>query len=90
MAEDSDGKKSTKATGLLLQVKCFRFLLILVVFDRLLAVTKGLSDALQSKSLDLGKASELVLATVETLEELGVITRGINFLITWKVLLNYI
>ena len=31
MAEDSDGKKSTEATGLLLQVKCFRFLLILVV-----------------------------------------------------------
>ena len=50
-------------------MKSFRFLLSLVIFDRLLSITKSLSDALQSTSVDLVKAADLVLATTETLEE---------------------
>ena len=48
---------------------CFKFLLALAIFDRLLSITKRLSDALQSTKMDLAKATDLVLATVETLEE---------------------
>ena len=69
IAEDNDGAKAVEATGLLLQVKSFRFILSLVIFDRLLSITKSLSDALQSTSFDLAKATDLVLATMETMEE---------------------
>ena len=41
----------------------------LVTFERLLSITKGLSDALQNAKLDLGEASDLVLATIETLQD---------------------
>ena len=44
-------------------------MLSLVVFDRVLTCTKGLSDHLQNPRLDLSKASDLVLGTISTLEE---------------------
>ena len=69
IAEESDGMKATQATGLLLQVKSFKFLLYLIIFDKVLSVTKGLSDVLQSISLDLAKAADLVSGTTETLED---------------------
>lgn len=70
IADDSDGMKATQATGLLLQVKSFKFLICLVTFDKVLSITKGLSDVLQSISLDLAKAADLVSGTIETLEDL--------------------
>lgn len=51
--DDNDRAKAMEARGLLLQVKCFKFVLFLVVFDRLLSCSKGLSDVLQSTQLDL-------------------------------------
>ena len=70
VAEDtSDGTKATQAMGLMLQVKSFKFLLCLIIFDKVLSVTKGLSDVLQSISLDLAKAADLVSGTIETLED---------------------
>ena len=52
----------------MLQVKSFKFLLCLIIFDKILLITKGLSDVLQS--LDLGKVADLVSGTIETLEHL--------------------
>ena len=57
------------AKGLLSQVRTFRFILILVIFDRILSCTKQLSDLLQSQQCDLAKAVDLVTATIQTLEE---------------------
>lgn len=51
----------------LLQIRCFNIVLSLVVFDRLLSCSKGLSDVLQRTQIDLGKAA--VLVTAETLED---------------------
>ena len=67
--EDSDRAKATEAKGYLLQIKCFKFVLSLVVFDRVLSCSKCLSDALQSTRLDRAKAADLVTATIQTLEE---------------------
>ena len=44
MGEGSDGIKATQATGLLLQIKTFHFFLSLITFDKILSITKGLSD----------------------------------------------
>ena len=65
----NNGVKSAEARGLLLQVSSFRFVLCLVVFDRILSCTKSLSDTLQSTQLDLARAADLVSATIDTLEE---------------------
>ena len=62
--------ESTQVTGLLLQVKSFKFLLCLVIFDKVLSITKGLSDVMLSISLELAKAGDLVSGTIETLEDL--------------------
>ena len=69
VANGSNGAKAAEAKGLLFQVNCFSFLVHLVIFDRLLSLTKSLSDALQSTQLDLAKASGLVSVTTETLKE---------------------
>ena len=60
-----DGSKAAEARGLLLQVKSFQFILCI---DRLLSCVKGLSDVLQGIQIDLAKAADLVLGTVETIE----------------------
>ena len=68
ITDDGDGSRAAEARGLLLQVKSFRFILLLVISDRLLTCSKGLSDLLQSTKIDLGKASNLVTATIDTIE----------------------
>ena len=60
--------KAAEARGLLLQVKSFQFILCLVIFDRVLSCVNGLSDLLQGIQIDLAKATDLVLGTVETIE----------------------
>ena len=70
IVEDYDSQnKSIEANGLLLQIQNFSFLLTLVIFDRVLSCTKMLSDLLQTQSCDLAKATDLVSASVETMEE---------------------
>ena len=49
-------------------MKCFKFFLALVIFYKLLSVTKSLPDALQSTCLDLAEAADFVVATIETQE----------------------
>ena len=68
ITDDGDGSREAEARGLLLQVKSFKSILLLVSFDRLLTCSKGLSDLLQSTKIDLGKASNLITATIDTVE----------------------
>ena len=69
IGDGPDRDKAVVATGLYLQVRSFKFLISLIIFDRVLSCTKSLSDQLQSPQVDLASASDLVLATKETLEE---------------------
>lgn len=66
---DNDKTRVCEARGLLLHVRSFQFIVGLVVFDRILSCTKGLSDALQCNNLDLAKAANLVSATIETVQQ---------------------
>ena len=68
VSEGVDRTKAVEATGLLLQIKSFKFLLLLIMFDRILTCTKSLSDYLQHAEVNLAKAADLVSATVSTLE----------------------
>ena len=43
--------------------------MFLIIFDRILSCTNSLSEQLQDRKADLAKAAELVLATIETLQE---------------------
>jgi len=69
IAEGSDPTKAVEANGLLLQVKDFKFLISLIIFDRVLTCTKSLSDILQSTQIDLRKAANLVAAAESTLQD---------------------
>ena len=77
MGKDSDGMKATQATGLLLQMKTFHFLLSLITFDKVLSITKGLSNVLQSATLDLAKADDLVSGTIKQLKTFELTGTGI-------------
>ena len=57
-----------EADCLLNKVNTFWFILQLIIFDRLLTYTKSLSETLQKVNVDLSKASDLVIATQETLK----------------------
>lgn len=63
IAESSVVNKAIEARGLYSQIKSFSFLVSLITFDRLLTCTKQLSDKLQSSSLDLSLANEMVVST---------------------------
>ena len=68
ISNGTDRAKAIEAAGLLAQVNSFKFLLSLIVFDRVLTCTKSLSDCLQNTQLHLAKAADLVAATISTLE----------------------
>lgn len=68
VAEDSDRSKAVEAIGLLHQVSSFKFLSSLIIFQRIMSITKSLSDQLQSQTIDMSNAASLVLSTIATLE----------------------
>lgn len=70
VSKSNDGSKAVEAKGILYQVKSFKFILLLVIFSRILSFTKSLSDQLQSVTNDMARAADLVVATIETVEEL--------------------
>ena len=67
--EGDDQAKAVEVQGILLQVKCFKFLVTflvtLVLFWRMLSCTKSLSDHLQSTDTDLATESDLIEGTLE-------------------------
>ena len=63
-----DAARSVEARGLLLQMETFEFVLRLVLFEKVLHATKGLSEALQADDIDLAAAAELVEATTDVLK----------------------
>ncbi len=67
IADGDDKGKAIEAAGLLHKTNSFKFLSCLVIFHRLLGITKSLSDQLQSRDLDLHSAGELVISTNDTL-----------------------
>ncbi len=69
IGDSSDHAKAIEAKGLYCQVATFAFIILLVMFDRILSCTKCLSDHLQSIQVDLATAAYLVFATKSTLEE---------------------
>ncbi len=69
LVDGDDRSKATEAMGILLQVRSCKFIMSLVIFGRVLSCTKGLSDQLQSTSIDMARAADLVSATIDTLEE---------------------
>ena len=68
ITEGDNRAKAVEAQGILLQVKSFKFLVTLVLFWWIILCTKSLSDHPQSAITDLAKASELIEATLETLQ----------------------
>ena len=68
IANGDDRSRVIEATGILSQVQTSKFLVSLITFWRLFSCTKGLSDQLQNRQLDLAKAADLVLATKKNLE----------------------
>ena len=69
IASSQDHVKGMEARGLLHQVQCFKFLLSLIIFDHVLSCTFSLSEQLQDSKVNLAKASDLVIATKDTLLE---------------------
>ena len=67
--EGTDRGNAVEASGLYQQIKNFKFILSLVIFDRLLSCSKGLSDVLQSTQLDLAKAADLASALIQTFKD---------------------
>ena len=65
-----DKSRAVEAKGILGQICCFKFLLLLVMFCRILSFTKALSDQLQSVSNDIARAANLVQGTIKTLTSL--------------------
>ena len=59
----SEYTQAIEARGLYHQIKSFSFVVALITFDQILTCTKQLSDKLQSTSIDISRASELILAT---------------------------
>lgn len=70
IGDSNDKAKAIEAVGLYHHIHNFPFLSCLVIFTRIMGMTKLLSDQLQSSSLDLASATDLVVSTIQSLKEL--------------------
>ena len=82
ITEWDNREKAVEAKGIVLQVRSFKFLILLVI-SRILSCTKGLSDQLQSSSIDMAKAADLVVATVGILQDFRTDSK-------WEQLFKYV
>ena len=64
-------------------MKNFKFLVLLVIFSRILSCTKILSDQLQSSSIDMAMAADLVHAAMGILQDLRTESK-------WEQVLKYV
>lgn len=83
ITEWDNREKAVEAKGILLQVKSFKFLVLLVIFSKILSCTKSLSDQLQSSSIDMAKAADLVRATIGILRDIRTDSK-------WEQLFKYV
>lgn len=63
--------------GILLQLNCFSFVVLLSIFDSILGITQPLSEILQAKNLNLSTAMEVLnswktITTMATDSEIAV------------------
>ena len=63
----NDGIERAQVMGILAQVGCWDFIFHLCLFFKVLGIINGVSEALQSDSIDLAAAMNLVSATLRTL-----------------------
>ena len=68
ITDGDDRVKAVEAERLLHQIKSFKFLILLILLWCIFSCTKSLSDQLQSTTINLAKAAELVTSTLHTLE----------------------
>ena len=80
----SNSERSILAAGLLSRVKSLEFTSNLVIFEKLLTITKNLSDQLQAEDLDLSGAVDLLETVIEQLVE----TRESGWDDTWQQILH--
>lgn len=69
IANCDDKPKAVEAVGILAQVDNFKFLAHLIMFLKILSITKSLSDHLQNEKIDMAQAVDLVLSTSAILNE---------------------
>lgn len=65
---DGSGEMSRtiEASGLLAHIKCFRFIVSMIVYKKVFIITANLSDMLQAECLDYSTATSLILAAITT------------------------
>ena len=67
ITDGDDRVKAVEAKGLLYQIKSFKFLISVILLWQIFSCTKSLSDQLQSTTINLAMAAELVTFTLHTL-----------------------
>ena len=65
-----DRERAIEGHGILNGNKSFSFIVSLTVYKKVFGISAQLSDVLQSRSLDIGNAATLVLATIDRFQAL--------------------
>ncbi len=68
--DGTDRVRAIEATGIHTGVKSFSFVVSLVIYKKVFGISANLSDVLQSKSIDLATATNLIQSTIDTIEGL--------------------
>ncbi|XP_011405670.1 PREDICTED: uncharacterized protein LOC105313716 [Amphimedon queenslandica] len=63
-------KRAVEASEIFSGLKSFSFVVSLLIYKKVFGITTQLSDAFQSESLHIGQAANLVVATIDTFEDM--------------------
>ncbi len=66
IVDGTDSHRAIEASGILAGIRCFRFVICLVVYKKLFGVTANLSEIFHAESLDYSSAASIIQATIDT------------------------
>ena len=67
VSQGTHASRTVEARGLLVQVRSFKFILLLEIFVKILAITNALSEQIQNSQLVLGAAARLVCSVTKAI-----------------------
>ena len=90
ISENNDHLKAVEVRDFLHHIAKFCFIVSLITFDRILSCRNSVSDQLQSVQIDLSPAANLIQATKVTLKNIKLMSFGIKYIVTPKMLQSHI
>ena len=74
-----DRNKQIEASVILSGITDYKFIICLIIYQKVFSITARLSDLLQTESVDLGNAATVIKATMDSFEKMTFVVSSLKY-----------